>query len=86
MGDVGMGLVALGIGWSVLVVPYLVVWHFLWGWGPGRTRRKAARMPVWTCEQLNSARSLPRRVAVTGVTAPGSHGLLQGPVSGEECV
>ena len=81
-----MALVAFGIAWSVLVVPYMVVWHFLWGWGPGHTRRKAARMPLWTCEQLNSAGSLPRRVAVTGVTAPGLHGLLRAPVSGEDCV
>jgi hypothetical protein len=83
---VGVVLVVLGIGWPVLVVPYLVVWHFLLGEGPGRTRRKAARMPLWTCEQLNSAGSLPRRVGVTGVTAPGLHGLLRAPVSGEDCV
>ena len=76
----------LGIGWSMLAVPYMVVWHFLLGWGPGRTRRKAARMPLWTCEQLNSAGALPRRVAVTGVTAPGLHGLMRAPVSGEDCV
>ena len=86
MGGVGIALVVLGIGWSVLVVPYMVVWHFLGGLGPGRTRRKAARMPLWTCEQLNSAGSLPRRVAVTGVTAPGLHGLMRAPASGEDCV
>src|SRR5450755_4441456 len=83
---VGVLLVVLGIGWPVLVVPCMVVWHFLLGEGPGHTRRKAARMPLWTCEQLNSAGSLPRRVAVTGVTAPGLHGLLRAPVSGEDCV
>jgi hypothetical protein len=82
----GVVLVVLGIGWPVLVVPSLVVWHFLLGEGPGRTRRKVARMPLLTCEQLNSAGSLPRRVAVTGVTAPGLHGLLRAPVSGEDCV
>jgi hypothetical protein len=82
----GVVLVVLGIGWPVLAVPCLVVWHFLLGEGPGRTRRKAARMPLLTCEQLNSAGSLPRRVAVTGVTAPGLHGLLRAPVSGEDCV
>src|SRR6202035_2700202 len=85
MGDVGVALVVLGIAWSALVVPYMVMWHFL-GSGPGRTRRKAARMPLWTCEQLNSAGALPRRVAVTGVTAPGLHGLMRAPVSGEDCV
>jgi hypothetical protein len=85
MDGVGVALVLLGISWSLLV-PYVVVWHFLVGWGPGRTRRKAARMPLWTCEQLNSAGSLPPRVAVTGVTAPGLHGLLRAPVSGEDCV
>jgi len=79
-------LVVLGIGWPVLVVPYMVIWHFLLGEGPGRIRRKAARMPLWTCEQLNSAGALPRRVAVMGVTAPGLHGLLRAPVSGEDCV
>jgi hypothetical protein len=83
---VGVVLVVLGIGWPVLAVPYMVVWHFLLGEGPGRTRRKAARMPLLTCEQLNSAAPLPRRVAVTGVTAPGLHGLLRAPVSGEDCV
>jgi hypothetical protein len=62
------------------------VWHFLGGLGPGRTRRKTARMPMWTCEQLNSAGSLPRRVAVTGVTAPGLHGIMRAPASGEDCV
>jgi hypothetical protein len=86
MDGVGIALVAFGIGWSVLVVPYMVVWHFLGGLGPGRTRRKAARMPMWTCEQLNSAGSLPRRVAVTGVTAPGLHGIMRAPASGEDCV
>src|ERR1700680_887598 len=86
MDGVGVALVVLGIGWSMLAVPYMVVWHFLLGWGPGRTRRKAARMPLWTCEQLNSAGALPRRVAVTGVTAPGLHGLMRAPVSGEDCV
>jgi hypothetical protein len=86
MDGVGVALVVLGIGWSVLAVPYMVVWHFLGGSGPGRTRRKAASMPLWTCEQLNSAGALPRRVAVTGVTAPGLHGLLRAPVSGEDCV
>ena len=86
MDGVGVALVVLGIGWSVLAVPYMVVWHFLGGSGPGRTRRKAARMPLLTCEQLNSAAPLPRRVAVTGVTAPGLHGLLRAPVSGEDCV
>ncbi len=83
---VGVVLVVLGIGWSVLAVPYMVMWHFLLGSGPGRTRRKAARMPLLTCEQLNSAAPLPRRVAVTGVTAPGLHGLMRAPVSGEDCV
>jgi hypothetical protein len=56
-------------------------------WSAWRRHRKiTSTIPLLTCEQINRAERLPRRVAVAGRTASGGLDLLRAPGSGTECV
>jgi hypothetical protein len=56
-------------------------------WSAWRRHRKiTSTIPLLTCEQVNRAEHLPRRVAVAGRTTSGGRDLLRAPRSGTECV
>ena len=54
-------------------------------WSAWRQHRKITSIPLLTCEQVNRAEQLPRRVAVAGRTTSGGGDLLRAPRSGTEC-
>jgi hypothetical protein len=55
-------------------------------WSAWRQHRKiTSTIPLLTCEQVNRAEHLPRRVAVAGRTTSGGRDLLRAPRSGTEC-
>jgi hypothetical protein len=55
-------------------------------WSAWRRHRKLASIPLLTCEHVNRAEHLPKRVAVAGRTTSGEGDLLRAPRSGTECV
>jgi hypothetical protein len=73
-------ITGVGIVWFAPAIMVCLVWS---AW---RQRRKiTSTIPLLTCEQINRAEQLPKRVAVAGRPTTGEGDLLRAPRSGTEC-